>query len=145
VHGERSVCVCAASGTNLLESSKLPRRLRRRLLLVLRIGLLLLAFFQLGLHLGKGSAVEGTSCDTAMLECAAVEARAVVIVALTDDLTTAHDDTAMAVVQRRLGGLLEAKGELVVRLHLLLVLGGWVDLLVKEVWAYGYVDWLIGE
>ena len=115
VHGQRSVCVDAASSTNLPESSALSRRLRRRLI-TLRFGLVLLALLQLGLHLGQGSAIEGTTCDTAMLECAAIETRTVVVVALADDLATAHDDTAVAVVQRRLGGLLEAKREVVVRL-----------------------------
>jgi hypothetical protein len=100
VHGERSVCVRAASSADLLESSKLSRRLRRRLLLVLRIGLLLLALLKLGLQLCESSAIESTACNTAMLECAAVESRAVVVVTLTDDLTTAHNDTAVTVVER---------------------------------------------
>ena len=127
-----------ASSTNLLESSELSRRLRR-LPIVLRSGLALLALLQLGLHLSEGSTVEGTACDTAMLECAAIETRAVVVVALTDDLATAHDDTAVAVVQRRLGGLLEAKREVVVRLHVAVsFLGCLVDLLVKVVWAYEF-------
>lgn len=86
----------AASSTDLLESSELSRRLRR--LVVLRFGLVLLALLQLGLHFGEGSAIEGTTCDTAMLECAAIETWAVVVVALTDDLTTAHDDTAVTIL-----------------------------------------------
>lgn len=144
VHGERSVCVDAASSTDLLESSELSRRLRR--LIVLRFGLVLFALLQLGLHLGEGSAIEGTACDTAMLECAAIETRAVVVVALTDDLTTAHDDTAVTIVQRRLGGLLEAKREIVVRLHVAVsfgLFGGFVgegDLGVRV----GLVDWWVG-
>lgn len=97
VHGEGSVCVDIASGTDLLESSGSPRR-RRRLLIVLRSGLVLLALLQLGLHLGESSAIESTACDTAMLESAAIETRAVVVVALADDLATAHDDTAVAIV-----------------------------------------------
>lgn len=115
VHGERSVCVDAASSTDLLESSELSRRLRR--LIVLRFGLVLLALLQLGLHFGEDSAIEGTACDTTVLECAAIKTRAVVVVALTNDLATAHDDAAVAVVQRRLSGLLEAKREIIVRLH----------------------------
>ena len=118
VHGERSVCVDAASSTDLLESSELSRRL-----IVLRFGLAILALLQLGLHLGEGSAIEGTTCDTAMLECAAIETRAVVVVALTDDLATAHDDTAVTVVQRRLGGLLEAKREILILLHVAVSFG----------------------
>ena len=93
VHGERSVCVDAASSTDLLESSELSRRL-----IVLRFGLVLLALLHLGLHFGEGSAIEGTACDTTVLECAAIETRAVVVVALTNDLATAHDDAAVAVV-----------------------------------------------
>jgi len=58
-----------------------------------------------------------------MLECAAIETRTVVVVALADDLATAHDDTAVAVVQRRLSGLLEAKREVVVRLHFVVSFG----------------------
>ena len=143
VHGERGVCVDTASGTDLLESSELSRRLRRRLLIVLRSGLVLIALLQLGLHLGESSSVEGTSCDTAMLECAAIETRTIVVVALTDDLATAHNDTAVAIVQRRLGGLLETKREVVVRLHFVVSLGCLVDLLVKVIWAYK-LGWLIG-
>ena len=111
-----------ASSTDFFESRELPRRLRR-LLIVLRFGLVLLAFLQLGLHLGEGSTIEGTACDTAMLECAAIETRAVVVVALTNDLATAHDDAAVTVVQRRLGGLLEAKREIIVRLHVAVSFG----------------------
>lgn len=122
VHGQRSVCVDTASSTDFLESSELPRRLRR-LLIVRRFGLVLFALLQLCLHLGEGSAIEGTACDTAMFECAAVETRAVVVVALTDDLATADDDTAVTVVQRRLGGLLEAKREIIVRLHVAVSFG----------------------
>lgn len=121
----------AASSTDLLESSELSRRL-----IVLRFGLVILALLQLGLHFGEGSAIEGTACDTAMLECAAIETRTVVVVALTNDLATAHDDTAVAIVQRRLGGLLEAKREIVIRLHVAVSLGCLVDLLVRVAWAY---------
>lgn len=108
----------AASSTDPLESSELSRRL-----IVLRFGLVILALLQLGLHFGEGSAIEGTACDTAMLECAAIETRTVVVVALTDDLATAHDDTAVAIVQRRLGGLLEAKREIIVCLHVAVSFG----------------------
>lgn len=123
VHGQRSVCVDTASGTDFLDSSELPRRWQQQLLIALRSGLVLLAFLQLSLHLGESSAIEGATCDTAMLECAAVETRAVVVVALSDDLATAHDDTAVAIVQRRFGGLLEAKREVVVRLHFVVSFG----------------------
>jgi len=52
-----------------------------------------------------------------MLECAAVEPGTIVIVALSDDLAAANDNAAMAVVERRLSGLLEAEGQIVVGLH----------------------------
>lgn len=97
VHRKRGVRLRAAASTDLLHSSKLLRLL---LLLGLRVGLVLLALLQLGFHLGEGGAVEGATCDTAMLECAAVETRMVVVVTLTDNLAAAHNDTAMAVVQR---------------------------------------------
>ena len=126
VHGERSVRVGAASRAAFLERRRLLRRRQRRQLIVLRFGLvllLLLALLQLGLHLGESSAVQGTACDTAMLECTSIETRAVVVVALADDLTAAHNDAAVTVVQRRLGGLLEAKREVVVRLHFVVSVG----------------------
>ena len=130
----------AASSTDLLESSELSRRL-----IVLRFGLAILALLQLGLHFGEGRAIEGTACDTAMLECATIETRTVVVVALTDDLATAHDDTAVTVVQRRLGGLLEAKREILILLHVAVsfgLFGGFVgegDLGVQV----GLVDWWV--
>jgi hypothetical protein len=49
----------------------------------------------------------------------------------------------VAIVQRRLGGLLETKREVVVRLHFVVSLGCLVDLLVKVIWAYK-LGWLIG-
>lgn len=125
----------AASSTNLLESSELSRR-RRRLLIVLRFGLVLLALLQLSLHLG-----EGTACDTAMLECAAIETRAVVVVTLTDDLATAHDDAAVAIVQRRLGALLEAKREVVVRLRVAVSFRVFGEVVDEVVWAYELSFW----
>ena len=48
---------------------------------------------------------------TRLERAAAIEARTVVVVALAQDLAAAHDDAAVAVVQRGLGGLLEAEGE----------------------------------
>ena len=65
----------AASGTDFLESSELSRRLRR-VLIVLRFGLVLLTLLQLGLHLSESTAIESTACDPAMLGCAAIKTRA---------------------------------------------------------------------
>ena len=48
------------------------------------------------------------------MEGAAVEAGAVVVVALAEDFAAADDDAAVAVVERRVGGLLEAEGEVIV-------------------------------
>lgn len=87
---------------------------RRMLLLLLRLVLL---FLQLLLQVGNSRPVNSTIGDTAMLQTPAVVARTVVIVALADDLATTHNDTAMAVVERRLGGLIEAERQVVVGLH----------------------------
>lgn len=38
-----------------------------------------------------------------------IEARTIIIVTFTDDLSAAHDDTSMAIVKRRQRSLLEAK------------------------------------
>lgn len=84
-----------------------------RLLLLLFVLLLLQLLFQLH-HCWS---IQGTVGDTAMLEGSTIETRAVIIVALSDHLPTADDDTSMAVVERRLGGLLEAKREILIRLH----------------------------
>ena len=96
VHGQRSVGVVAAAGATF-EGREVGLGL-----LLLRFLLLLL---QLLLQLGDGWAVQAAVGDTTVLEGAAVEARAVVIVALTDDLTAADDDTTMAVVERRVGAV----------------------------------------
>lgn len=60
-----------------------------------------------------------------MLERTAIEARAVVVVALPDDFPTADDNAAMAVVQRRLGGLLKAERQVVVGLHVAVSASCW--------------------
>lgn len=103
----------AAAAVELLEGDKLIGPL----LLVFLVGSALLASFQLRLHFGEGRAIESAACEATMLKRAAVKTRAVVVVSLTNDLAAAHDDTAMAVVEGRFGGLLEAKSEVIVRLH----------------------------
>jgi hypothetical protein len=110
VHREGSVCLRAATCTDLLHGSLF-------LLLVLRLALVALTLLQLGLHLSQGIAIEGAACDTAMLECAAIKSRTVVVMALADDFAAAHNDTSMAVVQRRFSSLLEAERQVTVRLH----------------------------
>lgn len=86
--------------------------------LLLQILLLSFLLLRLLLQLGKSRAVKGAIANATMFQRSAVEARAVVVETLADDFTTANDNTAMTVVQRRLGGLLEAKVEVVVGLHL---------------------------
>ena len=109
VDGEWKVGVVAtASAFEWLEH--MLRLLRRLLRLVL-------LFLQLLLQTGNRRSIECTPGDAAMLESSTVEAWFVVIVALADDLPAVHDDTAMLVVQRRLGGLLEAERQVSVSLH----------------------------
>ena len=107
VHGERGVRLGSTAVAVPLENS----------LLLFRAEFVRLALLQLGLHVGKGRAVEGAACDSSMLECAAVESWAVVVVALADDFASTHDDAAVAVVERRFRGLLEAQRQIIVRLH----------------------------
>lgn len=52
-----------------------------------------------------------------MLENSAVKAGTVIVVTLANHLAAANNDTAMTVVEGRFGGLLEAKREIIVRLH----------------------------
>lgn len=52
-----------------------------------------------------------------MLQRSAVEARAVVIETLPDDFAATNDNAAMAVMQRRLGGLLQTQGQVIIGLH----------------------------
>ena len=83
-------------------------------LLLLRFVLLLL---QLRLQVGDCWAVECTFRDAAVLESPAVETGFVVVVAMADDFAAVDDDTAVLVVQRRLGSLLQAEGKVSVSLH----------------------------
>ncbi len=112
VHGEWCVGVMAAS-IGLKRSESLAAGLLL-LLVLLRLVLLLL---QLLLEAGHGWTIRAAFGNAAMLEKAAVVARSVVIVALSDDFAAANNDAAMAVVQWGLGSLLEAESEIVVRLH----------------------------
>lgn len=87
-------------------------------LFLLLIRLLLLLLLQLGLQLGHGLAIKPATGNAPMLQSTAVEAWAVVIEALANDLAAADNNCTMAVVERRLGSLLEAEIQIVVRLHL---------------------------
>jgi len=117
VHGERYVCEVAAAAHGF-EGSERGRLIVAigvvllRLLMLLLILLLMLLF-----HLLNSSAVIGACSDLAGLECAAVETGAIVVETLSDNLATANDDAAMAVVKWGLRGLLEAESEIIVGLH----------------------------
>lgn len=87
-----------------------------RLQLKLLIRVLLALGFTL-LQSRSGRVPSGSRGETACLQRSAVKAGAVIIVPLTGDFPTANNDTAMAVVERRIGCLLKAKREIVVRLH----------------------------
>lgn len=102
-----------AAATHAFEGREGLRR--RRSLSLWTFGLLLVLL--LSLQLGDGGAVCGAG-KTAGLESAAVETRAVVVVALTDDFAAADDDAAVAVAEGGVGGLLEAEGQVVVSLHI---------------------------
>jgi len=110
VHRQWGVGMVAATGA--FERHEVLRRTLT--LLLLRLVLLLL---KLLLQAGYGWSVEGALRDTAILQSAAIVTCAVVIVALANDLAAAHDDSAVAVVERRFGSLLEAQSEVVVGLH----------------------------
>lgn len=98
-----------------------------RLLLLLILILLL----ELRLQLFNSFAIEGAVGDAAVLQGTSVEPRAVVVVAMPNDLAAAHNNGAMAIVERRLGGLLHAQVQVVVGLHF----GYWVWLeVVGDCW-----------
>ncbi len=101
---------------------------RIRLLLLLELELLLL-LLQLLLQLADCGPIEGTLGDAAMLQSSAIEAWAIVIMALPDDFAAADNDAPVTVVQRRLVGLLQAEREILIRLHFAISLG---DLEVGE-------------
>jgi len=118
VHGERDIGEVAAPAHGLegCERGRLGIAsciILLRLLVLLPILLLMLLF-----HLLNSRAVVGAGSDLASLECASIEARTVVVESLSDYLATADDDAAMAIVKWRLRSLLEAEGEIIVRLHL---------------------------
>lgn len=87
------------------------------LLLLLGLVAFLLALQLLLLQLSNGSSIIATVSNTPALQCATVEAWTIVVVTMSNNLATTHNDGAMAIVQRRLRGLLEAQGQVVVGLH----------------------------
>ena len=117
MHGERSVGLLAAA-TSFERCERL--RTGTMLLPMLFLPLLLL---QLLLEIGNGRTIKGTLRNAAMLQCSAIEARTVVIESLSDNLASADNDAAMAIVKRGLRSLLEALSEVVVGLHFVVSLG----------------------
>lgn len=87
------------------------------LLLLLGLVTFLLALQLLLLQLSNGSSIIAAVSNTPALQCAAVEAWTIVVVTMSNNLATTHNDGAMAIVQRRLRGLLEAQRQVVVGLH----------------------------
>lgn len=87
------------------------------LLLGLVAFLLALQLLLLLLQLSNGSSIIATVSNTPALQCATVEAWTIVVVTMSNNLATTHNDGAMAIVQRRLRGLLEAQRQIVVGLH----------------------------
>lgn len=96
MHGEWNVRKVAPTRT--LEWDKRLRVLRLDLLLPVLLYRLILLLLQLVFQVGNRRPVEGTVGNAAILKSAAIEAWAVVVIALSDDLATTNDDTAMTVV-----------------------------------------------
>ena len=107
MHGERGIGVVAAA--HRLERRELTLVLliiQHRLILRLRLRL------QALLQLSNGWTIKRTGWESAGLESPTIEATTVAVETLADDLPTANNDRAMAVVERRQLGLSEAEGEI---------------------------------
>lgn len=82
--------------------------------------LLLLTFLlalELLLQLGHCSSIVASISNATILQRASIEAWAIVVVTMSDHFTATHHNSAMAIVQWRLCGLLQAKRQIVVSLH----------------------------
>ena len=112
VHREWDIGVVTAA-----RAFEWDERLRDVLLLGLLLFRLILLLLQLLLQIHDRRPVKYSIRNAAMREGTAIEARTMIVVALSDYLATTNNDAAMTIVQRRLGGLLEAKSQIVVRLH----------------------------
>lgn len=120
VHGQWGVDVGSAATTTRhgLDGDKVGLLLLLLLLrMVLLIFVLLLQSFHLHLQGGNSFAVQASLCDAAMLERTAIEAGLVAIVARTNHLSTTHDNSAVTIMEGRLGSLLKAQSQIIVRLH----------------------------
>jgi hypothetical protein len=78
-----------------------------RLRLTIRLPFLMQILLEL-LHRQAGA----DSSHIANLQSTAIEAWAVCVIALADNLSTTYDDAAMAEVERRFVGLLQAQGKI---------------------------------
>jgi hypothetical protein len=101
MHGERGIRVVAAA-------HGFERRERSLVLLIPQLRLQLQALLQLS----NGWAIKRSGWESAGLQSPTIEARTVAVETLADDLPTANNDRAMAVVERRQLGLSEAEGEI---------------------------------
>jgi hypothetical protein len=106
MHRQRGIGVMAAA-------HGLERRERTLALLILQLRLVLRLRlrFQALLQLSNGWTIKRTGWENAGLESPTIKARTVAVETLADDLPTANNDRAMAVVERRQLGLSEAEGE----------------------------------
>lgn len=107
MHGERGIRVVATA-------HGLERRERAVVLLILQLRLMLRLRLRLQalLQLSNGWAIKRSGWESAGLQSATIEARTVAVETLADDLPTADNDRAMAVVERRKLGLSEAEGKI---------------------------------
>lgn len=85
--------------------------------------ILLLPALELFLQLGDRGSIVGTVGNAAILQSATIESWAIVIEALANHLTAAHNNGTMSVVKGRLLSLLHAQREVIVRLHFDLLVG----------------------
>jgi hypothetical protein len=95
MHRQRGIrVVAAAHGLERREYTLVLLILQLRLILRLRLRL------QPLLQLSNGRTIKRTGWESAGLESPTIEARTVAVEALADDLPTANNDRAMAVVER---------------------------------------------
>jgi hypothetical protein len=111
MHRKRRVGQLASSGHDLERSESLGRLLSR---LQLWLSLQLV----LSLELSNSWTVQRAKGQTTSLQGTTIEAGAVVVIALANDLTATDHNSTMAIAERTLRSLLKAKIQIVVSLHL---------------------------
>ena len=114
VHGKGDVGVVAGAGA--FEWDEGVGALWLNGLRLFRLVLLLL-LLQLLLELFDRRAIESAAGDAAMLQSPPIEAGTVIVVALSNDLSTTNHNAPMTIVERRLGGLVEAESQILISLH----------------------------